>query len=81
MADKKRKHLRELRIDAASHSKLGNYSKAETTIKKALELDPSNNRLYHEMAKIHLSSIKIIEFQLWQLFFSELKLDLIKYLE
>ena len=56
MTDEKQKHLRELRIDAASYSKLGNHSKAEATIKKALELDSSSNRLYHELAKIHLRS-------------------------
>ena len=48
--------MRELRIDAVSYSKIGHHSKAESTIRKALELDPDNNRLNHELAKIHLRS-------------------------
>ena len=56
MTEEKQKHLRELRIDAASYSKLGNHSRAEATIKKALELDNSSNRLKHELAKIYLKS-------------------------
>ena len=54
--DDKQKHLRELRVDAASYSKLGNYSKAEATIKKALEIDSSSKLLNHELAKIYLKS-------------------------
>ena len=56
MADTKLKHLRELRIDAASYSRLGNHSKAEATIKKALELDSGSSHLHHELAKIYLRS-------------------------
>ena len=56
MTDTKQKQLRELRIDAASYSKLGNHSKAESTIKKALALDSNDNRLNHELAKIYLRS-------------------------
>ena len=56
MTEAKQKQLRELRIDAVSYSKLGNHSKAESTIKKALAIDSNDNRLNHELAKIYLRS-------------------------
>ncbi|MED6306143.1 MAG: tetratricopeptide repeat protein, partial [Candidatus Thermoplasmatota archaeon] len=54
MPDSTEKQTRELTIDAISYSKIGHHSKAESTIKKALELNPSSNRLIHELAKIYL---------------------------
>ena len=56
MPDSTEKQVRELRIDAISYSKIGHHSKAESTIKKALELNPGSDRLIHELAKIHLRS-------------------------
>ena len=54
MPDSTKKQVRELEIDAVSYSKIGHHSKAESTIKKALELKPRSNHLNHELAKIHL---------------------------
>jgi len=54
--DSTKKQVRELELDAVSYSKIGHHSKAESTIKKALELKPRSNHLNHELAKIHLRS-------------------------
>ena len=48
------KQVIELKNDAASYSKLGDFSKAQKMIKKALELNPNSNNLVHELAKINL---------------------------
>ena len=45
-----------LKKDALSYSKLGDFSKAQKTIKKALELKPNSKNLVHELAKINLKS-------------------------
>ena len=48
--------LQELKAEAVSYCKLGNYTKAENRIKKALELKPDSKNLIHELAKIFLKS-------------------------
>jgi len=48
--------LQELKIEAVSYCKLGNYTKAENRIRKALELKPNSKNLLHELAKIFLKS-------------------------
>ena len=48
--------LQELKIEAVSYCKLGNYTKAENRIKKALELKPDSKNLLHELAKIFIKS-------------------------
>ena len=48
--------LQELKIEAVSYCKLGNYTKAENRIKKALELNPDSKNLLHELAKIFIKS-------------------------
>ena len=50
------KQVLELKKDALSYSKLGDFSKAQKTIKKALELRPNSKNLVHELAKINLKS-------------------------
>jgi tetratricopeptide (TPR) repeat protein len=50
------KQIMGLKKDALSYSKLGDFSKAQKTIKKALELKPNSKNLVHELAKINLKS-------------------------
>ena len=50
------KQVIELKNDAASYSKLGDFSKAQKMIKKALELVPESKNLVHELAKLNLKS-------------------------
>ena len=50
------KQVLELKNDAASYSKLGDFSKAQKMIKKALELKPKSKNLAHELAKLNLKS-------------------------
>lgn len=50
------KQVLELKKDASSYLKLEDFSKAQKTIKKALELKPNSKSLIHELAKIDLKS-------------------------
>ena len=50
------KQVTELKKDAASYTKLGDFSKSKKTIRKALELSPNSKTLVHELAKINLKS-------------------------
>ena len=54
------KQVIELKKDASSYLKLGDFSKAQKSIKKALELKPNSNNLVHELAKINLKSKNFI---------------------
>ena len=56
VSESTKSQLQELKIEAISYCKLGNYTKAENRIKKALELKPDSNNLLHELAKIFLKS-------------------------
>ena len=44
--------IQSLKLEAVSYKKLEDYSKAESSILKALELKPEDNSLNHELAKI-----------------------------
>ena len=50
------KQLKQLKDEAVSYNKLELYSKAEKSIKKAIELTPDSQNLHHELAKIYLKS-------------------------
>ena len=50
------KQVIELKKDASSYLKLGDFFKAQKSIKKALELKPNSKNLVHELAKINLKS-------------------------
>jgi len=56
VSESTKSQLQELKAEAVSYCKLGNYTKAENRIKKALELKPDSKNLIHELAKIFLKS-------------------------
>ena len=55
------KQLKQLKDEAVSYNKLDLYSKAEKSIKKAIELTPESQNLHHELAKIYIKSKRFQE--------------------
>ncbi len=50
--------LKSLKLEANSYKKLGDYSKAEKSILKGLELKPKDNSFSHELAKVFFKDKK-----------------------
>ncbi len=50
--------LKSLKLEANSYKKLGDYSKAEKSILKGLELKPKDNSFNHELAKVFFKDKK-----------------------
>ena len=60
MSDTSEKQIAELKMEAMSYCKLTQYSKAENSIKKALEISPQSKDLIHELSKIYLIQKKLV---------------------
>ena len=56
MSDKISKQIKQLKIESNSFTKLDLFSKAEKSIRKAIELKPQGQNLQHELAKIFIQS-------------------------
>lgn len=56
MQENTRTQIHELKLASISYCKLGEFSKAEKSIRKALELNPQSKSLNHELAKVFLRS-------------------------
>ena len=58
MSDSIESQLKSLIIEANSYKKLDDYTKAEKSILKGLELKPESNSFNHELAKIYFKTKK-----------------------
>ena len=56
MSESTKSQIYALKLAAISYSKLKDYTKAEKSIRKALDLNPGSKSLEHELAKIFLKS-------------------------
>ena len=56
MSESTKSQISGLKLAANSYSKLKDYTKAEKSIRKALDLNPDSKKLEHELAKIFLKS-------------------------
>ena len=58
MSSSTESQLKSLKLEANSYKKLGDYSKAEKSILKGLELKPKDNSFSHELAKVFFKDKK-----------------------